>query len=116
MARVVGRNLGICARKLGIYVNSVYGRDNASVAKWQRLRKICEGQVSRFLNCSLVYSQMAFESKPMALLGCKNRSPYTNDTLTKWSYLSLFSWKKSRVRVKKLLYLKRAASHNHSNF
>lgn len=46
MARVVGRNLGICARKLGIYVNSVYGRDNASVAKWQRLRKICEGQVS----------------------------------------------------------------------
>lgn len=33
MARVVGRNLGICARKLGIYVNSVYGRDNASVAK-----------------------------------------------------------------------------------
>lgn len=34
MARVVARNLGICARTLGIYVNGVYARDNAFVAKW----------------------------------------------------------------------------------
>lgn len=34
MARVVARNRGICARKLGIYVNGVYGRDNAFVPKW----------------------------------------------------------------------------------
>ena len=34
MARVVERNLGICARKLEIYIKGVYRRDNASVAKW----------------------------------------------------------------------------------
>ena len=34
MARVVERNLGICARKLDIYIKGDYRRANASVAKW----------------------------------------------------------------------------------